>query len=273
MKIACKLLFSLMLAVFAITPSLAIENNNFEAQKKMLDQLNQLDQLDQLDKLEFFEHIDKANACIRSRNYICAESKIAAAGKFADSKDKQTLMLTKKSLADERLTEIREQEELKRLALLKRQQEEARRMAESNNEDRNLIGTLFGVATGVAMKNVGGASSGDAFQAGMAMFNDVSNNTTSNMQNLNQSKNNSSSQLGGSLYQNKNGLSQQGSDNAFDPQGCGIEATKCGPDSACRDRVYQSPMCNNGSSPYTYDDFLNNTVKKDLRIKANPNIK
>ena len=154
-----------------------------------------------------------------------------------------------------------------------RQQQAARERAESNNEDRNVIGALFGVATGVAMKNVGGASSGDALQAGMAMFNDVSNNTTSNMQNLNQSKNNSSSQLGGSLYQNKNGLSQQGSDNAFDPQGCGIEATKCGPDSACRDRVYQSPMCNNGSSPYTYDDFLNNTVKKDLRIKANPNIK
>ena len=78
-----------------------------DQQKKMI---SQLDQLDQLDHLEFMAQTDKAHACIRARDYACAEKKIAKAAKYAiNSKDKAALRLTKQNLATERRLE---QEEL-----------------------------------------------------------------------------------------------------------------------------------------------------------------
>ncbi len=73
------------------------------------------------------------------------------------------------------------------------QREEQRRQQQNNDQ---LTAALFGVAMGVAMDNAG-ASAGEALQASTAMYQDVANDTTSNMQSLNDQ------------YQQQNSLTQQ----------------------------------------------------------------
>lgn len=106
-----------------------------DQQKKMI---NQLDQLDQLDHLEFTAQTEKADTCIRARDYSCAEKKITKAAKYAiSSKDKNTLRLAKLSLAAERR---REKEELEAAAMEQarqiRQKEEQRRIAQARQRQR-----------------------------------------------------------------------------------------------------------------------------------------
>lgn len=108
-------------------PALAVT----EQQQKMLEQLNQLDQLDHMDLVDGAE---KANACIRSHDFTCAENNIAAATKVANTADDRRLLeTTRQYLLAERQrvdTETRLQaEEDRRLA-----EAEARAKAEAQRQ-------------------------------------------------------------------------------------------------------------------------------------------
>lgn len=107
--------------VFASHTSIAMT----EQQKKMLDQLDQLDRLDRLDHLEFQELNDQAKACIRNRDFKCAESKIlSATNSVSNPQDKEALRLTRDILALER----KQAEKDRQLA----EQAEQRRIAQAN---------------------------------------------------------------------------------------------------------------------------------------------
>jgi len=254
-----------LLLTFTSLPAAGIT----EEQLKMLDMLEQLDQLDQLDYEEFVSLINQANTCTRSRDFNCTERALTAAKKVVStSNDKSTLSAAYVALDAERQA-LALEIEAKRRAIA---EQKARMDAEeSRRNNRNVTAALLGVVMSGAMIDAG-ASSSEAFEAGKAMFQDVSNNTTSNMQNLiDQSKNGaalSSGQLGG----DQRGLNQPSSGYAFDPQGCAIEQNLCGNDSACVNRVSQSSICNNGNSSHSYQDMLDNIKSNDSRIKQNPNI-
>lgn len=81
------------LLLFISVPALAITD-----QQRMM-----LDQLDQLDHQEFVAQTEKAYKCIHSRDFECAEKKIAKAGKYVTNlRDKGTLRTVKEDLAAER---------------------------------------------------------------------------------------------------------------------------------------------------------------------------
>ncbi len=104
-----RLILIVSLIVFSSLPTLAMTVQ----QKKMIDQL------DQLDHLDFIEEYEKANVCIQTRDFACAEKKIAKAAKYVvTSKDKQSLRLIKQSLAEERKAV---QEELAETARIEQQ--------------------------------------------------------------------------------------------------------------------------------------------------------
>ncbi|NTV51024.1 MAG: hypothetical protein HGB32_07940 [Geobacteraceae bacterium] len=132
-----------------------------DQQKKMI---NQLDQLDQLDHLEFMAQTDRANACIRARDYACAEKKIAKAAKYAiNSKDKAALRLTKQNLAAERQLEQEERaaaaEEARQIRLAEersaREEEERRRREQRAQEDSgpSLFKGALAIAAGTYVGN------------------------------------------------------------------------------------------------------------------------
>lgn len=119
------------LIFFAPLPSNAM---TAAEQKNMLDQLDQLDQLDHMDFLELEE---KANACIRARDFDCAEKKIAKAARSAgNSKDKTALGYLKQRLAAERTVMSEERAEARRREKLAEEREEARRREERAEEER-----------------------------------------------------------------------------------------------------------------------------------------
>lgn len=119
------------LLAFAPLPSMAM---TAAEQKNMLDQL---DQLDQLDHLDFVELEEKANACIRARDFGCAEKKIAKAAKSAsNSRDKTALRSLKQKLAAERNAVNEEYAETRRQEELEERREEARRQEERAEEAR-----------------------------------------------------------------------------------------------------------------------------------------
>lgn len=81
------------LAVFVPQTTLALT----EQQQSMLNQLDQLDNLDLLDSDA------KANACIVSQDFTCAEKEIAKASRLARTQQQKTLIqLTRQNLAMER---------------------------------------------------------------------------------------------------------------------------------------------------------------------------
>lgn len=103
--------------------------------------LAQLDQLDQLDHLDFLDQADKATACIRKRNFDCAEANIAGAAKsVGNSQDRNAMRALKQDLAAERervAEEERQREEEERRVAQERLREEeqaevARRQAEAD---------------------------------------------------------------------------------------------------------------------------------------------
>jgi len=132
-----------------------------DQQKKMI---SQLDQLDQLDHLEFMAQSDKANACIRARDYACAEKKITKAAKYAiNSKDKTALRLVKQNLAAERRLEQEERtaaaEQARQIRLAEersaREAEERRRREQRAQEDSGptLLRGALAIAAGTYVGN------------------------------------------------------------------------------------------------------------------------
>lgn len=86
-----------------------------------------MDRLDKFDKQDFQAAIDKANACTRSRNFLCSASELEKAAKAANSgQDKKTLLASQNSLANEKqqlANELMRAEE-ERQAQVRREQQE-----------------------------------------------------------------------------------------------------------------------------------------------------
>lgn len=115
----------LCVLLFSALPATAMTNE----QKRMLDQL------DQLDRLEFSEHEEKANACIRARDFGCAEKKLADAAKFvSSSRDKDILQELHQKLAAER--RVAQEEARRREEEAERERQEARRREEEDERER-----------------------------------------------------------------------------------------------------------------------------------------
>lgn len=95
-----------------------------------------VEQLDKLDKLDFDAYLEKAQTCIRTRNFDCAKSHLAKAAKFGHgNSDKRQLLLAKQSLDSEIQSYLREQEEeRRRREEEKRQREEEERRREEQEE-------------------------------------------------------------------------------------------------------------------------------------------
>lgn len=143
----------IILLIVTFFPTMAMAEMT-DQQKKMI---NQLDQLDQLDHLEFTAQTDKANTCIRARDYSCAEKKIAKAARYAiNSADRNTLRLAKQNLAAERR---REQEELEAVAVEQARQmrlaEEQRRIAQAKQRQREAEAEASGFQWGKAGLGIG----------------------------------------------------------------------------------------------------------------------
>lgn len=124
---------TIVAALLALAPFPSMAMTAAE-QKKMLDQLDQLDKLDHMDFLDLEE---KANVCIRARNFDCADKKIAKAAKAASNpQDKAALRSLKQKLASERNAVSEERAEARRQEELEAQREEARRREERAEEAR-----------------------------------------------------------------------------------------------------------------------------------------
>ena len=129
-------------------------------------QRNMLDQLDQLDHQEFLVLTEKAYSCIQSRDFACAESKLAKAGKYlTNPQDRKTLNVAKMDLAAERRYEKEElvaaveherQAQLDRQraaeAEMERQRRDERAQQEASNN--NLVKGLFAIGTGTYIGSV-----------------------------------------------------------------------------------------------------------------------
>jgi hypothetical protein len=98
--------------------------------------LEMSEQMDGIDKQDFQSAINKANACIRARNFSCAESELAKAVKAANGgQDKKLLLAAQNGLKSEKqalANEIRRAEE-QRLAQVRRDEEE--RLAQIKREE------------------------------------------------------------------------------------------------------------------------------------------
>lgn len=85
------------------------------------------DQLDQMEKQDFDMAISQANACIRSRNFSCAEAQLAKAAKSANgSGNRNTLEASRQDMAAEKAAVQAE---------AKRRAEEAERQAKARREE------------------------------------------------------------------------------------------------------------------------------------------
>ncbi|PSW06796.1 hypothetical protein [Photobacterium lipolyticum] len=122
------LLISILSIIAFAAPSLG---NEQLSQQEMLDML---DQLDQLDRMDFLDALDRANDCISSRNYRCAERHLAEAAKYANGKtDKAEILIAKRDLGNERDLEAKE------IAMAKQRKREAeRRERERRREEERL---------------------------------------------------------------------------------------------------------------------------------------
>ena len=100
------------------------------------DLMSMADQLDALDHQDFNALIEKADNCIRSRNFGCAEGQLANAKKLANTpKDKSALKLASNNLAAERRRAAEEErlareEEDRRLRLAEEELRRAERAAQ-----------------------------------------------------------------------------------------------------------------------------------------------
>lgn len=110
------------------------------------DMFDMMDQFDKLDKQGFQAAVDRANACTRSRNFSCTTRELANAKKLANSAQDQRMLLAaqqnvsneKQKIVDEakqaeqqRLAQIRQEEE--RQARAEREQERARMQREQQS--------------------------------------------------------------------------------------------------------------------------------------------
>lgn len=96
----------------------------------LLELLEVSDQIDKSEKQDFQAALDRANACIRARNFTCAESELAKAKKVANSgQDKKRLLASQGGLASEKqqLANEKIREEKARLAQLEEEEEDRRR--------------------------------------------------------------------------------------------------------------------------------------------------
>ena len=113
-------LLAILISLVSITTFVAPSSGNEQLSPQEM--LDLLDQLDQLDRLDFYDALDRANDCISSRNYRCAEKELAEAAKYANGKsDKKSLRVAKQALANERELEAKE------IALAKERKREAER--------------------------------------------------------------------------------------------------------------------------------------------------
>jgi hypothetical protein len=144
MKNKKRLLTLIFAVILGFAPHTAMATT--EKEKKML---NQLDQLDRLDHMDFLEYKGKADACIRARDFRCADKNISKASKSAgNSQDKrelaslkQRLVLEHRFVQDEYDAEIRRQEaeerredERKRAERAAEAEEARRESARSNDQ-------------------------------------------------------------------------------------------------------------------------------------------
>lgn len=101
--------------------------------------LDMSDQLDKIEKQDFQAAIDRANACIRSRNFPCAEAEHAKAAKAANSaQDRTALAASRQGLANAKqqlANEIRQREMLAQ-AEARRVEQEAREREEEEEQER-----------------------------------------------------------------------------------------------------------------------------------------
>jgi len=119
--------------LFAMLAAGLLASSPSPAQAITQEQKTMLDQLDLLDRQEFIAQVEKAQACISSRDFACAEKRLAKAAKFVtDSQDKKALQLAKNDLAAERQRAV--EEELQRREEERRRAEEERRRAEEERQ-------------------------------------------------------------------------------------------------------------------------------------------
>lgn len=106
--------------------------------------LDMADKLDQADRQDFSRAVDRANRCVRSRDFACVEQQLTRATRLAaGAGDRQAIAGARKAMADEKQRmaeeERRQKEEERRLAeeeerLRERQEAEARRASEEEAE-------------------------------------------------------------------------------------------------------------------------------------------
>lgn len=103
----------------------------------LMELLEMSDQIDKSEKQDFQAALDRANACIRARNFACAESELAKAKKVANSgQDKKMLLASQGGLASEKqqLANEKIREEKARLAQLEEEEEDRRREKRERRE-------------------------------------------------------------------------------------------------------------------------------------------
>lgn len=131
---------SLLVGILIALPTISepvVAQQKAKQQKSVVQQDDLMDQVDLLDKQEqqeFVEHQQAAKACIASRDYACAERRIAQAGKAAGSaKDKRTIVFLQQNLADAKTAQIEAERQARRA---QEQAEERRRRREEEAEER-----------------------------------------------------------------------------------------------------------------------------------------
>lgn len=171
------------------------------------DLLEMSEKLDQADKQNFTAAIDKANTCIRQRNFTCTETELIKASKMANgSRDKQTLLSVRENMANEKNRIIKEQqriaEEERRAQVAQAERLRQQQAAADKSNDFQwgkaaalLGGSMIGgldklssevqvkVVTGILKDSVGG-------QQGINNFTEVANSQHNEMTARNSNDNN-----------------------------------------------------------------------------------